>query len=175
MSRSTLRDRRVDVTPAGTALLRDHRLAFTLPSKRWTGRAADVLPASGDGVWGVLWEMPEPDALDPFELRYNRSEVDVLQFPTGQAGRIRRAFTYTVKPEHRAAVEGPPAYEYLQRLIEGAIDAGLPDYYIEFLRSCSSAEHFESPLAVLGTSHRSGGAELSLGPLFPPQPPRSQT
>lgn len=138
MSRLTLRDRRVDVKAAGTALLRNHRLAFTLPSKRWTGRAADILPAPGAGVWGVLWEMAEPHALDPFELRYNRSEVEVLQFPTGQAGPIQRAFTYTVKPEHRATNEAPPAYEYLQRMIEGAIDAGLPVYYTDFLRSCTA-------------------------------------
>lgn len=136
MSRLTLRDRGVDVNPAGTALLRDHRLAFTLPSKRWTGRAADILPAPGAGVWGVLWEMPEPDALDPFELRYDRSELDVLQFQTGRTGLTQRAFTYKVKPEHRATDEAPPSHEYLRRMIEGATHAGLPTYYTDFLRSC---------------------------------------
>ena len=60
MSSVTLRDRRVVAKPAGTALLENHRLAFTLPSKRWTGRAADIRPAPGVGVWGVLWEMAEP-------------------------------------------------------------------------------------------------------------------
>ena len=84
--------------------------------------------------------MAEPDALDPFELRYNRSEVDVIQFPTGRAGLTKRAFTYMVKPEHRAADEAAPAPEYLRRMIHGAIDAGLPAYYTDFLRSCGSAE-----------------------------------
>ena len=173
MSRSTLRDRGVDVKPAGVAFLRNHRLAFTLPSERWTGRAADILPAPGAGVWGVLWEMAEPGALDPFELRYNRSEVEVLQFLTGRAGPIQQAFAYTVKPEHRAIDEAPPAYEYLRRMVEGAIDAGLPAYYTDFLRSCSSVEHFESALVVLGTSNRTAAAALPLGSLFPTQPPRS--
>ena len=86
--------------------------------------------------------MAEPDALDPFELRYNRAEVDVVQFPTGRAGLAKRAFTYTVKPEHRAADEAPPADEYLRRMIEGAINAGLPAHYTDFLRTCGSAEHF---------------------------------
>ncbi|MDA2979705.1 MAG: gamma-glutamylcyclotransferase [Actinomycetota bacterium] len=138
MSRVTLRDRGVDVNPVGAALLKDHRLAFTLPSERWTGRAADILPAPGAEVWGVLWEMTDPDALDPFELRYNRSEVDVLQFPTGQADPTQRAFTYKVKPEHRAPDEAPPSHVYLSRMIEGAIEAGLPANYTEFLRSWSS-------------------------------------
>ena len=134
MSRLTLRDRGVDVNPAGTALLRDHRLAFTLPSKRWTGRAADILPAPGVGVWGVLWEMPEPDAPDPFELRYDRSEFDVVQFQIERAGQYQRAFA--VKPEHRATDEAPPSPDYLRRMIEGATDAGLPTYYSDFLRNC---------------------------------------
>jgi gamma-glutamylcyclotransferase len=172
MSRSTLRNRGVDANPGGAALLRNHRLAFTLPSERWTGRAADILPASGAGVWGVLWEMAEPDALDPFELRYIRSEVDVVQFSTGRAGHTQRAFAYTVKPEHRATDEAPPAPEYLRRMIKGAIDAGLPAYYIDFLRSCSSFEHFGSPPVVLGTSDRSAVAGLPLDPPFPTQRPR---
>ena len=142
MSLLTLRDRGVDANPVGAALLRDHRLAFTLPSERWTGRAADILPVLGVGVWGVLWELSEPDALDPFELRYNRAEVDVLQFPTGRAGVTQEAFTYSVKPEHRAAEEAPPAPGYLRRMIEGAIDAGLPAYYTDFLRSHGSVQHF---------------------------------
>lgn len=151
MSRVTLRDRGVDVIPAGTAVLKDHRLAFTLPSQRWTGRAADVLPTPGTEVLGVLWEMAEPHALDPFELRYNRTEVDVLQFPTGRARITKQAFTYQVKPEHRATDEAPPAPAYLSRMIEGAIDAGLPEHYTEFLRSCRSAEHFKGPPADLTT------------------------
>ncbi|MCP4303380.1 MAG: gamma-glutamylcyclotransferase [bacterium] len=136
MSPVTLRDRGVAASPAGAALLRDHRLAFTLPSQRWTGRAADILPAPGGGVWGVLWEMADPEALDPFEMRYNRCEVEVLQFPMGRVSLTRRAFTYMVKPENRAADEAPPANEYLQRMVEGAIDAGLPNHYTDFLRNC---------------------------------------
>ena len=171
MARTTLRDRGVDVHPAGTALLRNHRLAFTLPSERWTGRAADILPAPGAGVWGVLWKMSEPNALDPFERRYNRSEFDVLQLPTGRAGLTQRAFGYTVKPEHRATEEAPPAHDYHRRMIEGAIDAALPTYYTHFLRSCGSAEHFESPLVVLGTSDRSAATGLPLGRMNPADMP----
>jgi hypothetical protein len=160
MSRSTLRDRGVDVIPAGTALLRDHRLAFTLPSQRWTGRAADILPTPGAEVWGVLWQIRKPAALDPFELRYDRSQFDVLQLQAGRAGITRQALAYTVKEMHRAPDEAPPAREYLRRMIEGAVDAGLPARYIEFLRSCDSREHVQEPAG--STSHidqpQGGGA-----------------
>ena len=145
MSSVTLHDRGVDAKSAGAALLENHRLSFTLPSKRWTGRAADIRPAPGGGVWGVLWELAEPHALDPYELRYDRQEVDVLQFPSDRSSLSKRAFTYTVKPEHRAADEAPPADEYLSRMIEGAIDAGLPAYYTDFLRNFASTEPSSGP------------------------------
>jgi hypothetical protein len=33
-------------------------------------------------------------------------------------------------------------------MVEGAIDAGLPADYIDFLRSCGSMEHFESRFGI---------------------------
>lgn len=139
MSATTLRDRGVTAELAGPALLRDHRLAFTLPSVRWTGRAADVLPARGYEVWGVLWHLSDPNALDPFERRYDRVGWDVEQGGDGrQVAVSRRVFGYTVKPELRASDEAPPAPEYLRRMVEGATEAGLPAHYLDFLRSCSA-------------------------------------
>lgn len=142
MSPATIRERVVGATPAGTALRRHHQLAFTLPSKRWTGRAADVLRAAGSGVWGVLWELPDWGAPDEFEKRYNRSEFDVLRFGHGdQTGTPARAFTYTVKPEHRSPDEAPPAPAYLERMVQGAQHGDLPSDYIGFLKSyAGSAE-----------------------------------
>lgn len=131
MSRLTLEDRGVVARLTGAALLSDHRLAFTLPSQRWTGRAADILPAAGHEVWGVVWDMEDPLALDPFERRYNRVDFEVLHGD----GTGRSVFGYTVKPELRAIDEAPPAPAYLQRMIEGAIDGGVPNDYVESLRS----------------------------------------
>lgn len=168
MSPATIHERVGSATPAGAALLRNHRLAFTLPSMRWTGRAADVLPAPGAGVWGVLWELPDPGALDEFEKRYDRAEFDVLRFGQGdQTGTQIRAFTYTTKPEHRAPDEAPPAPAYLERMIEGAQRGDLPTDYISFLRSCGDPEHFEHRLIVLGTVNRSAAKGLPLGRMNP--------
>lgn len=137
MSPTTMRERVGVGTPSGSALVRHHRLAFTLPSMRWTGHAADIVPSKGAEVWGVLWELPDPKALDAFEQRYDRIEVDVLRFREARNRGVRaRAITYTVKPEHRAEREAPPAAAYLERLIDGAQAGGLPVDYVEFLRSC---------------------------------------
>ena len=138
MSSATLRERGVHAEMAGPALLRDHRLAFTLPSIRWTGRAADVLPADGHDVWGVLWDLSDPNALDPFERRYDRVAFNVEQGANGKPAVPRQVFGYTVRPELRASDEASPAPAYLRRMINGATEAGLPESYIDFLRSCGA-------------------------------------
>lgn len=139
MSQGTLCERGIDAELAGPARLKNHRLAFTLPSIRWTGHAADVLPAAGSEVWGVLWELADPNALDPFERRYHRVEFDVERTAAGRAGIPQRVFSYKVRSELRAAEEAPPASAYLRRMIEGATEAGLPAHYVGFLRSAGSA------------------------------------
>ena len=138
MAATTLLERGVRAQMAGPALLRNHRLAFTLPSTRWTGRAADVLPDESRTVWGVLWNLADRNALDPFELRYDRVEFDVELRTNGDTRIAHRVFGYTVKPELRATNEAPPAPAYLDRMIEGATAAGVPGEYIGFLRSHSS-------------------------------------
>src|SRR5215213_8688410 len=44
----------------GTALLRGHRLELNRRSIRWRGGVVDVVPAEGERVWGVLYEVGEP-------------------------------------------------------------------------------------------------------------------
>ncbi len=145
MSPTTIKERTTGAMIAGTALLNDHRLAFTLPSIRWTGHAADILQASGSSVWGVLWELADPNSLDEFEKRYDRVELEVLGFTQGKESGIPVcAFTYSVKPEHRAAAEAPPAPSYLERMIEGGQRGGLPSDYVDFLRSCGNTERLEA-------------------------------
>src|SRR5512134_290776 len=43
------------------ARLPEHRIGFTYPSRRWGGGAADILPAAGQSVWGLVWELGEDD------------------------------------------------------------------------------------------------------------------
>ena len=133
MASSTLAERAVGARRVGIGRLLDHRLGFTLPSHRWGGRAADIVPEIGGVVWGVLWRVEDAGALDGFEVRYDRIEVAVEEDP----GQTMSAFTYRVRAELRADDEGIPAPAYLARLVVGAGEAGIPDEYLAFLRSCA--------------------------------------
>ena len=132
MARTTLDERSVRAGRVGAAYVAEHRLAFTLPSQRWTGHAADMLPDRNHRTWGVLWQLEDPHALDPYETRYDRVPITVTLSGEGSS-RPTTAFTYTVKPELRAVWEDSPAPAYLDRMLVGAAEAGLPAAYVEFL------------------------------------------
>ncbi len=135
MARTTLDERGVRASLVGAAFVSDMRLAFTLPSLRWTGYAADLVAAPGERAWGVLWDLENPQSLDEFERRYNRRTL-TARTDNGSISR-HRTYKYTVKSAHRAAEEGTPAPEYLQRMLDGARDAGLPGSYAQFLMGLS--------------------------------------
>lgn len=115
------------------ARLPDHRLAFTRRSERWGGGVADVLPAPGAEVWGVVWRIAteESDALDRQEglhldpPAYRRSEL-LVQPPTGEPLACRSYVVVAPSAEHI-----PPAAAYLETMLAGARDCGLPGPYIE--------------------------------------------
>lgn len=117
-------------TAQGSARLDNHRLAFRLPSQRWGGHAADIADEAGSFTWGVLWAItPEHlTTLDQHEARYDRRWVQ----PHNERG--VEAVTYRVKPDS-IGPDGSPHPTYLDHLIQGAIEHGLPKSYVAELRS----------------------------------------
>jgi hypothetical protein len=110
------------------ARLRDHRIAFTYPSRRWGGGAADVIAAPGHVVWGLVWELSDGDLerLDGYELGYRRCALDVVD----DAGAIHAVIGYSVveKGEHR------PTRAYLEKMLRWGARWEFPEDYLEQLR-----------------------------------------
>ncbi|HEX6458542.1 MAG TPA: gamma-glutamylcyclotransferase family protein [Thermoleophilaceae bacterium] len=118
----------------GPAELRDHRLAFLRRSIRWQAGAADIVRARGESVWGVLWELPfgaaELDRKEAAGDAYRRRAVEVLH-----AGEAVTAMAYEViekEPE-----EVPPRPEYLDLMLAGAREHGLPEAWLARLQAIS--------------------------------------
>jgi gamma-glutamylcyclotransferase len=111
----------------GAAELPDHRLAFLRRSIRWGAGVVDIVPAPGRSVWGVLYELPlgpgELDAKEGAGFAYRRREVDVLL-----GGSSFAAFAYEVIEKEPADV--PPRRDYLDLLVTGAREHGLPEDYV---------------------------------------------
>lgn len=116
----------------GPAELPDHRLAFLRRSIRWKAGAADIVSAPGESVWGVLWELPlgarELDVKESAGDAYRRRPVKVIV-----DGAPVRAMAYEVIDKHPH--ELPPAPEYLDLMVSGAREHGLPDDWLKRLEA----------------------------------------
>ena len=124
----------------GAAKLPHHRIAFYGYSRIWDGGMETVVSAPGQEVWGVLYELTASD--------WNRLD-------DGQDVRWDGTGTYFHFPDRVTDTEGkthpvllykkdilrepqPPSREYLDVIVQGAVERGLPASYIEELRRLES-------------------------------------
>jgi gamma-glutamylcyclotransferase (GGCT)/AIG2-like uncharacterized protein YtfP len=123
----------------GLAALKDHRLDFSRYSNKRKGGVADVIAHPGDDVWGVVYELNEDDlkTLDVYEGYkgqgkenvYDRRIMPMVLYPTGSAESVE---IYVVR--EKASQTIPPHRDYLDIIIQGAEQCGLPDDYIAKLK-----------------------------------------
>ena len=117
----------------GIAKKPDYRIAFTRCSKNRKGGVADIVESDGDVVWGALYELSKKDieCLDYYEGvkfgAYRReSDFEVVR----PDGATIKTYTYIVC--ERGCFM--PHKKYLDQIINGAQEWGLPSAYIEKLR-----------------------------------------
>ena len=138
MHSGTLRGRRgVEYRRAVAAQAPGWRLVFNKPGLLRTGEAfANLVPDANAAAYGVAFEVSEPD-LAHIDLtegvligNYLRVEIPVLALldpsPTSTA------YTLTSSKSLSGAL---PSTRYMALVIEGAIEHGLPEEHIEFLRA----------------------------------------
>jgi gamma-glutamylcyclotransferase len=107
------------------ARLADHRVVFQRPGPDSAAYANIVSP--GDGVLGVAYHFTPADfeKMDGYERGYDRRPVRV----TDVNGEVFEVMVYVMRPESDPTSATPdPAY--LQRIVSGARQHGLPEEYI---------------------------------------------
>jgi len=127
-----------------TATLRDHRIAFTRMSRRRGCGVADVLPEKGHDVWGVVYDIPEPelpalDAKEGYKLgraknAYVRRDVTVYE-----AGNQLKPMVVCTYFAEREASPPLPNECYKKTILRGARHWNLPDHYIAELDQIRTA------------------------------------
>uniref|UniRef100_A0A3B5B8R4 Gamma-glutamylcyclotransferase-like n=1 Tax=Stegastes partitus TaxID=144197 RepID=A0A3B5B8R4_9TELE len=127
------------------ARLKDYKLVFGnhkgLASDRWHGGVATIEHSPGDEVWGVVWRMNMSD-LDQENVTLGAySPVELSVKTKGQELNCR---TYIMN----SCVYAPPSPQYLQVIVMGAEQNGLPKDYQEKLRSIKT-NMYEGPLPVM--------------------------
>lgn len=136
MSRAQVRQRAGEWAEEKVARLDNYELNFDKVARGGTG-TANIVPAAGQTVYGVLYRVSEPQlkALDRFEgvpEHYRRSEVTVVD---EQDNKIS-AQVYLARKVRKGL---KPDRLYLQRILKGAEEHHLPAHYLEQLRKITPA------------------------------------
>ena len=144
-----MKDQCPDHTVVGVAVLHDHRLGFPLYSNLWNSGVAGLVHAHGERVWGVLYDLSDPDmnALDQHEgwkgphNQHNLYErevvtVELVRADDGSVPRRVRATTYFP----RVANPSPPSRRYLDTVLRGARHHRLPEEYLDRLGAIEAVE-----------------------------------
>ncbi len=121
----------------GKALLPKHRLAFTHPSVTWGGGSADILEDEiSPGVWGAVYELNAQDWARLIEAEgpnYRRTPVTVLEAGVEDCPLECDAFKVI-------DATGPhlPSKLYHDKIVNGALNRGLPAGWISWLKGLSN-------------------------------------
>ncbi len=131
MNRRQVEQRAGALPEEKNARLDNYELNFEKIARGGTG-TANIVPAEGKAVWGVLYRVTEQQlkALDRFEgvpEHYRRSEVTVADAEGKKVG----AQVYLARKVRKGL---KPDRLYLQKIIEGAEEHSLPADYIEALK-----------------------------------------
>lgn len=128
MSRKQIEDRAPSVQIIGRAQLNNMR--FVCNKKSVDGSAkANIVKSDNDVVWGVLFEIDEEDLaiLDLKEGGYFRVSVRVTTV-NGEAVLAETYLSKKITNDHRS-------YKwYKDKIVTGAMEHGLPEDYVQFLR-----------------------------------------
>lgn len=125
------------VGPGVAAVLRNHRLCFNKRSARDHSGKANVEPHEGAEVWGVIYEIPNAELpnLDTGEGGYVRRVMMVQSFK----GNAIEAWVYLARnPDPDPALR--PYTWYKRFLVDGAIQHGLPEAYIQMLQAIEAID-----------------------------------
>lgn len=124
----------------GIARLSEHKIGFYEHSVVWDGAVETVIPDTQSEVWGVLYQLEsyawdELDNCEDVRLdgtgEYFHYPVEVLD----TQNRVREASMYK---KARLGAAKLPSTEYLEIIIQGAKEQGLPEGYIATLQNIVS-------------------------------------
>ncbi len=136
MNRAQMRSRAGQILEEHPGRLENYEMVFNKKS-RGGSATANIRPASGKTVYGVLYKIPDAAfrSLDRFEgvpEHYRRIEVGV----TDAAGKKIGAQAYIATKVEKGL---RPAAHYLQTILDGAGEHGLPAEYIGAIKAAAGA------------------------------------
>jgi hypothetical protein len=128
---------------AEPSVLDDQELVLSVPSKYWLGAVGTLEPRQGSVVYGALFTLPD-DKADIVRHKegvatglYREIEVEVrLWTPSGDDSTLQltTCSTFVVAEGRATANPPPPSQRWLDIVIRGAQERGLPDLWVAELK-----------------------------------------
>jgi cation transport regulator ChaC len=137
------------------ARLAQHRIAFFGHSKVWDGAIETVVPAPDHDVWGVIYALPfsDRDRLDSWQDVRLDGTGAYFHYPARVTDTQGQTHTVLLYKKDQLGKPRKPSREYLECIVQGAVERGLPAEYIEELRQMD-AKKAEYPVPRLGKFSR---------------------
>ncbi|SFM30058.1 gamma-glutamylcyclotransferase family protein [Pelosinus propionicus] len=124
----------------GIARLEGHRIGFFENSVIWDGAVETVVPDVLAEVWGVLYQLESYawEQLDNCEDVRLDGTGEYFHYPVEVLDEQNRVIEASIYKKARLGEPKQPSTEYLNIIIQGAKEQGLPKEYIETLESIAS-------------------------------------
>ena len=124
----------------GIARLAGHKIGFYEHSVIWDGAVETLVPDAQSEVWGVLYqlELYAWDQLDNCEDVRLDGTGQYFHYPVKVLDEQNKAFHADVYKKARLGEAKQPSTEYLDIIIQGAKEQGLPESYIVTLQDIGS-------------------------------------
>lgn len=124
-----------DLPEGQVAVVKDHDLIFDFPSRWWGGRVAGLCEKPGAAVYGRLFEIP---AVNWPVVQHKEGVVTgmsvEIKIKVEVDGKEFEATAFVTNPQ-RASTDGPVSDRYVEALIDGATQSGLPAEYVQSIRT----------------------------------------
>ena len=122
------------------ARLPHHQIGFFGYSRTWDGAVETVIPVPGQEVWGVIYDLrfSDRDRLDVWQDARLDGTGAYFHYPSRVADMEGNTHTVLFYKKDRLDSPQRPSLEYLDFIIQGAMEQGLPASYIEGLRRIAS-------------------------------------
>lgn len=119
----------------GIARLEGHRVDFFGYSRTWDGAVETVIPDSQSAVWGVLYRLEAYDweRLDNCEDARADGTGEYFHYPVEVSVDGEAPVAATIYKKARLGQPEIPSTQYLNVILEGAREQGLPDEYVAAL------------------------------------------
>lgn len=117
------------------AYLENTKLVFDFPSRWWGGLVASLGTEVGHRVYGIVFEVPEKEwpIVQHKEGFITNMCVETKVLAHTEKG-IVEATAFVTNPS-RSNTQGQISHRFIEALISGAMQSGLPGTYIQELRS----------------------------------------